>query len=96
MITKKKLSFTFLYNSKRYRDSTMSNLAVRYKRNLIDVIEHCKNKGSVEFTPSDYSDKRLTIEELDSLRETYEMHGNCKISDIYALSPMQEGMLFHS
>ncbi|MEH7105586.1 amino acid adenylation domain-containing protein, partial [Bacillus velezensis] len=96
MITKKKLSFTFLYNSKRYRDSTMSNLAVRYKKNLLDVIEHCKNKGSVEFTPSDYSDKRLTIEELDSLRETYEMHGNCKISDIYALSPMQEGMLFHS
>ncbi|PFZ35429.1 non-ribosomal peptide synthetase, partial [Bacillus wiedmannii] len=95
MISNQKLRFTISYNSKRYRGSTMSEFAGRYKENLLDIIDHCKNKDTVEFTPSDYTDQRLTIEELESLRGTYEINGHHKIADIYPLTPMQEGMLFH-
>ncbi|MCP5052409.1 MAG: hypothetical protein GY940_34900, partial [bacterium] len=43
-----------------------------------------------EFTPSDMTYKGLSIRELDRLQDRF------TIGDIYTLTPMQEGMLFHA
>ncbi|QSW21547.1 amino acid adenylation domain-containing protein (plasmid) [Clostridium gasigenes] len=91
-----KLSIDITYNSNKFNEATISDLAQNYKNNLINIIEHCKNKKDKEATPSDYSCNDLTIEELSELQKVYERENNYKIKNIYNLTPMQEGMLFHA
>ena len=44
----------------------------------------------VVLTPSDLTYKGLNISEVEELERVYDLE------DVYPLSPMQEGMLFHS
>jgi iturin family lipopeptide synthetase B len=67
-----------------------------YKSSLLEIIAHCKGMEQTEQTPSDYSDAVLKQDELDWIREKYETGKQVEIQDIYPLTPMQEGMLFHA
>jgi bacitracin synthase 3 len=64
-------------------------LKINYEQQLNKVIAHCVNREEREFTPSDFTYKNLSIPEIDSLTKKHE------IEDIYTLSSMQEGILFH-
>ncbi|MDW7617945.1 amino acid adenylation domain-containing protein, partial [Peribacillus simplex] len=96
IISNHKLGITFTYNSEKYHESTMIKVAEAYKIHLLKIIEHCKNREKVELTPSDYSDSDMTLEELEKLKKKYELNHKKKIKDIFPLTPMQKGMLFHS
>ncbi|MGY4761311.1 non-ribosomal peptide synthase/polyketide synthase [Paenibacillus caseinilyticus] len=96
MVVDRKLSFTFAYNTKRHREATIREVADGFKRHVQAIMEHCLALEAPESTPSDFSDPGLTLEELDRLKEQYEAGGRYKIADVYPLSPMQEGMLFHA
>ena len=87
-----RLNLLFSYNQEEYREETVSGLMEAYKQQLLRVIRHCVEKRETEFTPSDFDDKELTIEDLDVIIE--EVEG--EIEKIYRMSPMQEGILFHS
>ncbi|MBA4057540.1 MAG: non-ribosomal peptide synthetase, partial [Marivirga sp.] len=63
---------------------------VSYEESLKKLIKYCVGHGKQELTPSDLTYKVLTMSQLDELQEKY------SIEDVYPLSPMQEGMLFHS
>ncbi len=74
----------------RFKASSLVALLDLYRQRLQAIIACCETYPTSTLSPSDLSYKDLSIEELDHLQGQY------AIEDIYPLSPMQEGMLFHS
>jgi amino acid adenylation domain-containing protein/non-ribosomal peptide synthase protein (TIGR01720 family) len=103
MIAKKRLLMTIMYNKKHYKAETMEKLLGQYKEKLSRLILYCANREKREYSPGDFTYRDLSLEEIDALSARYEekFGGDATgkkglIRDIYTLSPMQEGMLFHS
>ncbi|MBV4456047.1 non-ribosomal peptide synthetase [Pseudomonas azadiae] len=66
-------------------------LSQAFTRELTAVLEHCCTPGNHGVTASDFPLSRLTQQQLESLPLAAEA-----IEDLYTLSPMQQGMLFHT
>ncbi|KAF6570642.1 hypothetical protein G9G54_24900, partial [Paenibacillus sp. EKM212P] len=64
------------------------------QESLQEVIAHCASKERSELTPSDVLFKGLTLGQLEQLTEQTASVG--ELENVYALSPMQKGMLFHN
>jgi len=90
-IANDRLTMTFSYNETHFKPETMAVLADNFKSELCRMIAFCSAKEKKEFTPGDFTYKGLSIESVDRLMEVYP-----DIQDIYTLTPMQEGMLFHA
>jgi amino acid adenylation domain-containing protein/non-ribosomal peptide synthase protein (TIGR01720 family) len=84
------LTLSVGYSGERYRASTVEGLIDAIRVELERVIEHCTS-GNTGVTPSDFELISLTQHELDRLPLTLN-----NVADIYPLSPMQSGMLFHT
>ncbi|SDX73370.1 non-ribosomal peptide synthase domain TIGR01720/amino acid adenylation domain-containing protein [Pseudomonas syringae] len=84
------LQLDWSFSREVYQASTIDTLARRYEQALTTLIEHCI-AGHQGVTPSDFPLAHLTQVQLDALPIAAG-----KIEDIYPLSPMQQGMLFHS
>ncbi|MDQ1353596.1 MAG: hypothetical protein QG657_3902 [Acidobacteriota bacterium] len=69
----------------------MAALLENFQAGLRHIIVYCTTRETIEYTPSDFTFKGLTIENLDRLMKEYQ-----GIEDIYTLSPMQEGLLFQA
>ncbi|WP_235941328.1 non-ribosomal peptide synthetase [Paenibacillus puerhi] len=95
-ISNQRLKMALNYDSLQYKDSTIEHLAESFIGTLEAIVQHCLHLDLPERTPSDYSAGDLDLEELDALKAKYEGSMNLRIRDIYPLTPMQEGMLFHS
>lgn len=67
MMAESKLKVTFNYNRLQYKEETVVKLAESYGNSLKRIIEHCLGKSDTEFTPSDYGDDNLSIEDLESI-----------------------------
>ncbi|MGC2778720.1 MAG: amino acid adenylation domain-containing protein, partial [Bradyrhizobium sp.] len=86
------LRLAFRYGRQRYRRATVERLAELYRVALHSLVDHCLG-GAGCLTPSDVPLSGLDQASLDRLCATLD----CRtIEDIYPLSPMQEGMLFHA
>src|SRR6185312_2161214 len=85
------MQFDWTYSTQLYRPTTIEALATGYLNKLRALIEHCLQPGIGGYTPSDFPLASLTQQDLDAL-----LSGHRDIEDIYPLSPMQQGMLFHS
>ncbi|RJG15092.1 non-ribosomal peptide synthetase, partial [Paenibacillus thiaminolyticus] len=94
MIAGGTLTLNLSYSADQYFKKTMQRLAKRLKHHLQEVIRHCAAKESVELTPSDVLQQGMTIEELEVLVQRNRPVGD--VENVYALTPMQQGMLFHS
>ena len=66
-------------------------LSVAFSRELTALIAHCCTPGNSGVTVSDFPLARLNQQQLESLPLAADA-----IEDLYTLSPMQQGMLFHS
>ncbi|MGG1640083.1 amino acid adenylation domain-containing protein [Paenibacillus sp. NRS-1782] len=88
------LGLTISYSRTSYRPETIERLAKLLESSLREILTHCIHKEHPELTPSDISYKGMSVEGLDSLLS--EMGAAGKVDNVYALTPMQKGMLFHS
>ncbi|PLQ00210.1 non-ribosomal peptide synthetase, partial [Cupriavidus pauculus] len=84
------LALTFGFSGARYRVATIEALAERFRTELCALVDHCTS-GASGATPSDFPLAALTQADVDTL--PVRAH---EIDDLYPLSPMQAGMLFHT
>ncbi|MCA4965396.1 non-ribosomal peptide synthetase [Pseudomonas sp. Y24-6] len=69
----------------------IETLAANFREELLDLIDHCLSDGAGGVTPADFPLARLSQAQLDGLPVP-----PAQIEDLYPLSPMQAGLLFHS
>ncbi|WP_040497267.1 condensation domain-containing protein, partial [Fulvivirga imtechensis] len=90
MIAGGQLELGLSYSEKQYEGSTIRSLMSTYEESLKLLIAYCLSYEKQELTPSDLTYNKLSIDQLDAIQ------GKNAIEDIYPLSPMQEGMIFHT
>ncbi len=84
------LSLTFTYSDQQYQADTIRQLASTYHEHLQTLVSHCQTHYG--YTPSDFPLVHLTQGQLTALQDRYAD----QIEAIYPLSPMQQGLLYHS
>jgi amino acid adenylation domain-containing protein/non-ribosomal peptide synthase protein (TIGR01720 family) len=87
-----RLQLSFGHGRRRYRRATIERLAHLYDIALRELVAHCAS-GACGLTPSDVALSGLDQAALNLLGATIDCRS---IEDIYPLSPMQQGMLFHA
>ena len=89
-VTAGHLELTWSYGRNRHRRDTVARLADRMCAGLRAIVEHCAGPGAGGRTPSDFPLTRLDQSTVDRLAGT-----GAQVADIYPLTAMQAGMLFH-
>jgi amino acid adenylation domain-containing protein/non-ribosomal peptide synthase protein (TIGR01720 family) len=90
MINNDSLQVSFQYSQNVFRSETMEQLAGWFLAALRSVISHCQSPEAGGYTPSDFELANLTQLEIDR-----HFGSDRTVEDVYALSPLQEGILFH-
>ncbi|QEM12508.1 non-ribosomal peptide synthetase [Mucilaginibacter rubeus] len=90
MIMHEELEMSFTFSTAQYDAEKMELFFNSYQKYLVDIINHCNAVTNPVITASDFSFKQLSAEELKLLPALND------IEDVYTLSPMQEGLLFHA
>lgn len=84
------LVLTWSYSRARYHAASIEKLSLDYRRELESIIEHCLS-GASGVTPSDYPLAGLTQDEIDRMALPFD-----RITDLYPLSPLQQGLFYHA
>ncbi|WP_026607771.1 non-ribosomal peptide synthetase [Methylocapsa acidiphila] len=79
------------YGAKRWRHETIEALAKDFQDSLRSLVSACVASGAGGYAPSDFPLARLDQNQLKLL-----LGESKEIADVYPLTPLQEGMLFHS
>lgn len=94
------LHISWEYSDEIHEAETVAQLAAEYLAELERLIRHCQSSSAGGFTPSDFPEAELTQPELDdllaSLPQTDDGSKKKQIEAIYPLSPLQQGILFHT
>ncbi|MGH3946770.1 MAG: amino acid adenylation domain-containing protein, partial [Pseudonocardiaceae bacterium] len=85
-----RLLFTWSYSEQLHRRSTIESLAENLRAALAEILEHCADPAAGGRTPSDFPLTRLDQPTVDRL-----VGDGRSVEDVYPLSPMQAGMVFH-
>ncbi len=85
------LSLGWTFSGQVFDEAVIAGLADEYSAILEALVEHCCEAGVVGLTPSDVPLAGLSQAQLDGLGLPL-----AELDDLYPLSPMQQGMLFHS
>ncbi|HEU4597136.1 MAG TPA: amino acid adenylation domain-containing protein [Pyrinomonadaceae bacterium] len=86
------LQLSWGYSTNQYRPETIKRLCDDFINALRGLVEHCLDASSAGYTPSDFPLAPLTQEQLDA----FAARRGRNIAEVYPLSPMQQGMVFHS
>ncbi|MFF7635007.1 non-ribosomal peptide synthase/polyketide synthase [Kitasatospora sp. NPDC008050] len=86
-----RLEVSWYYSSARHREATVASLAEAMLSALEGIVAHCADPDAGGRTPCDYPLARLDQAAVDRL-----VGDGRAVADLYPLTPMQAGMLFHS
>ncbi len=86
-----RLSLAWKFSSRQFDEFAIARLADDYMRHLNALVEHCCQPAEGALTPSDFPLLAVQQAQLDQLPVPAR-----QVQDLYPLSPMQQGMLFHS
>ncbi|MBR8843002.1 non-ribosomal peptide synthetase [Pseudoalteromonas sp. JC3] len=89
-ILAEQLQFNLSYDKNGYSCESLQKLNQLIVRSLEEIIQHCCDVEAGIFTASDFPLATVQPQELKSWTQGQ------AIQDIYATTPMQEGMLYHS
>jgi amino acid adenylation domain-containing protein/non-ribosomal peptide synthase protein (TIGR01720 family) len=90
-ITGGQLRVGWTYSADRHQKATIEQLGRRFREALTALIAHCRSPGAGGRTPADFPLAKLSQQAVDRL-----VGAGRDVEDIYPLSPMQQGMLFHT
>jgi amino acid adenylation domain-containing protein len=85
------LRLSIKFSENRHRRETIQQLAENVLESLRSQIRHCQTAEAGGCTPSDFPMAELDQQALDRL-----IGADRGIEDVYPLSPMQQGLLFHT
>ncbi|KAF1033213.1 MAG: Linear gramicidin synthase subunit D [Pseudomonas sp.] len=85
------LTLGWQFSREMFDEATIARLADDLKHELLALIEHCCDTANTGATPSDFPLARISQAQLDRL--PVPLH---QVEDLYPLSAMQQGMLFHT
>jgi amino acid adenylation domain-containing protein/non-ribosomal peptide synthase protein (TIGR01720 family) len=86
-----RLQLTLQYSEHIHRADTIERLMSYIAAALRALIAHCRQPEAGGYTPSDFSLATIGQDSLDRL-----VGRGRQVDDIYPLSPLQQGLLFHS
>ncbi|WP_144635211.1 non-ribosomal peptide synthetase [Bordetella genomosp. 13] len=84
------LQMSVRFDPRRHAQHKVEAWLRDYERELLAIVGHC-GAGALGYTPSDFPLARVAQARLDGLPLL-----PARVADLYPLSPMQAGMLFHS
>ncbi len=90
-VIEQQLKVDWVYGAELHLQATIESLARRFVEALREIVAHCRGRAAGGHTPSDFPLARIDQRRLDALPRAA---GG--MEDLYPLSPMQQGMLFHS
>ncbi|WP_367867928.1 non-ribosomal peptide synthase/polyketide synthase [Pedobacter sp. WC2423] len=89
VVTEGMLIINWGYSEKQYEQATIAKLSTAFIDHLSTLIGHCVHQEK-QATPSDYG-----LSPEVNYKELSRFLAGKQLSDIYRLSPLQKGMLFH-
>src|SRR5581483_1238875 len=91
VVTGGELELAWTYSESLHNEATITSLATQLLEALRQIVAHCTHPEAGGCTPSDFPLAALNQQQVDRLA------GNGRgVEDIYPLTPLQAGMLFHS
>ncbi|MET0594590.1 MAG: condensation domain-containing protein, partial [Polyangiaceae bacterium] len=84
------LRFEWTFARSMFHASTIRRIAESFERELRAIAQHCTS-GASGVSPSDFPSASLSMQELRALPVSAR-----EVEDIYPLTPLQQGILFHS
>ena len=93
IIVKGALHFSIKYDCGIYPEVDMECCAKYFRESLCSILKYCTSVERTKKTPSDYSDLNLSILELNKIINL--LGSQERLEDVYSLTPLQEGILYH-
>ncbi|MEA2588854.1 MAG: hypothetical protein QOH66_1781, partial [Actinomycetota bacterium] len=91
VVERGELELAWTYSTEVHDEATVRRLATRTIRALEEIVAHCASPDAGGRTPSDFPLARLDQAQVDAIAGD-----GREVEDIYQLTPLQAGMLFHS
>jgi non-ribosomal peptide synthase protein (TIGR01720 family) len=86
------LQLTWSYSTRHFHDDTINRLAQQVQDDLQQIVTHCLSPQAGKWTPADFPLARLDQVGLDRVLGKQAD----AIEDLYPLTSLQQGLLFHS
>lgn len=95
-IIENRFGATFYYSRNFHNGETIEAIAERFIKSLREIISDSEKQLSGKLSIVDFPHSDLSETDFDSLTKRFNPIESENIEDIYALTPIQQGLLFHS